>query len=56
MMAVGDFAIVKDQWKGKEVNYYLGILMAYMEDHTNAADFNRIKKPPEKPEVLYIIK
>jgi aminopeptidase N len=23
MMAVGDFAIVKDQWKGKEVNYYL---------------------------------
>ncbi|PWV44762.1 M1 family aminopeptidase [Chitinophaga sp. S165] len=23
MMAVGDFAIVKDQWKGKEVNYYV---------------------------------
>ncbi|MBW8688394.1 M1 family metallopeptidase [Chitinophaga rhizophila] len=23
MMAVGDFAIIKDQWKGKEVNYYL---------------------------------
>lgn len=23
MMAVGDFAIIKDQWKGKEVNYYV---------------------------------
>jgi aminopeptidase N len=23
MMAVGDFAIVKDQWRGKEVNYYV---------------------------------
>jgi aminopeptidase N len=23
MMAVGDFAIVKDQWRGKEVSYYL---------------------------------
>jgi len=23
MMAVGDFAIVKDTWKGKEVNYYV---------------------------------
>lgn len=23
MMAVGDFAIVKDSWKGKEVNYYV---------------------------------
>lgn len=23
MMAVGDFAIVKDKWKGKEVNYYV---------------------------------
>lgn len=23
MMAVGDYAIVKDKWKGKEVNYYL---------------------------------
>ncbi|MBV8254122.1 MAG: M1 family metallopeptidase [Chitinophaga sp.] len=23
MMAVGDYAIVKDSWKGKEVNYYL---------------------------------
>lgn len=23
MMAVGDYAIVKDQWKGKEVNYYV---------------------------------
>lgn len=23
MMAVGDFSIVKDQWRGKEVNYYV---------------------------------
>jgi aminopeptidase N len=23
MMAVGDFAIIKDKWKGKEVNYYV---------------------------------
>lgn len=23
MMAVGDYAVVKDKWKGKEVNYYL---------------------------------
>jgi aminopeptidase N len=23
MMAIGDFAIVKDQWRGKEVNYYV---------------------------------
>lgn len=23
MIAVGDFAIIKDQWKGKEVNYYV---------------------------------
>lgn len=23
MMAVGDYAIVKDQWRGKEVNYYV---------------------------------
>ncbi|SDH67738.1 M1 family aminopeptidase [Chitinophaga filiformis] len=23
MMAVGDFAVIKDQWKGKEVNYYV---------------------------------
>lgn len=23
MMAVGDFAVVKDQWRGKEVNYYV---------------------------------
>ncbi len=23
MMAIGDFAIVKDEWKGKEVNYYV---------------------------------
>lgn len=23
MMAVGDYAIIKDQWKGKEVNYYV---------------------------------
>lgn len=23
MMAIGDFAVVKDKWKGKEVNYYV---------------------------------
>lgn len=23
MMAVGDFAVIKDQWRGKEVNYYV---------------------------------